>query len=78
LKGARLILLGTQVLANPVGPIRRRPGTILAVAQDTITVETGEGALGILDIQPEGRRPMHAQDFVHGHRVATGDTFSAP
>ena len=78
LKGARLILLGTQVLASPVGPVRRPPGTILEVARDTITVATGEGALGILDIQPEGRRPMHAQDFVHGHRVATGDTFSAP
>jgi methionyl-tRNA formyltransferase len=78
LNGARLILLGTQVLASPDGPIRRLPGTILEVARDTITVATGEGTLGILDIQPEGRRPMHAQDFVHGHPVATGDTFSAP
>ena len=78
LNGARLILLGTRVLAGPEGPMRRPPGTILAVARDTITVATGEGALAILDIQAEGRRPMRAQDFVQGHRVATGDTFSAP
>jgi methionyl-tRNA formyltransferase len=76
LHGARLILLATQVAGGPDGATQRPPGAILEVTRDAITVATGDRDLAILQIQPEGRRPMHARDFVLGHRVATGDVFS--
>jgi methionyl-tRNA formyltransferase len=46
------------------------------VTHEAIHVATGAGELAILEIQPEGRRAMHVRDFLQGHRLAAGDTFS--
>jgi methionyl-tRNA formyltransferase len=40
-------------------------------------VETGAGALAILEIQAEGRRPLSARDFLAGYHVAPGSRFAA-
>jgi hypothetical protein len=29
----------------------------------------------VLEIQPEGKRPMAARDFLAGHRLRAGDRF---
>jgi methionyl-tRNA formyltransferase len=43
---------------------------------DRLVVACGDGtALGILEIQPEGRRPMSARDFLAGRRLSPGDRF---
>jgi methionyl-tRNA formyltransferase len=39
-------------------------------------VATGNGDLAILEVQPEGRRAMRVHDFLLGHRLAAGETFS--
>jgi methionyl-tRNA formyltransferase len=77
LKGARLIVRRSRVIAGPNGPGPSEPGTIAEITSDALVVATGEGQLGILEIQPEGKRAMRAQDFVAGHRLAPGDTFSS-
>ena len=48
----------------------------LAGDSEAIHVATGDGELAVLDVQPEGRRAMRAHDFLLGHRLATGETFS--
>jgi len=53
------------------------PGTILEAKADTLAVAAGAGALRILEIQAEGKRPMTARDFLAGHRLAPGDRFTA-
>jgi methionyl-tRNA formyltransferase len=53
------------------------PGTILAAADDNLVVRTGAGALRILDIQPEGKRPMMVREFLAGHRLPPGTRFAA-
>ena len=49
------------------------PGTILSADGDRLIVSTGDGALRILEIQAEGKRPVTAREFLAGHRLTAGD-----
>ena len=51
------------------------PGVIL-MADERLVVSTGAGgALEILELQREGRRPMAAEAFLAGHRLEPGSAF---
>jgi len=77
LRGTRLIIRRTQVdLAGRKAPPYERGGTVLTVEPEAIHVATADGELAIVEVQPEGRRPMSARDFTAGHRLAPGDVFS--
>lgn len=52
------------------------PGTITAVTKQAIRVQTGQGYLNLLEIQPENKKRMSVSDYLAGHRVETGMTFS--
>ena len=41
------------------------PGQVIAVGRTGIDVVTGDGVLRITRLQPPGKRPMHASDFVN-------------
>jgi methionyl-tRNA formyltransferase len=71
----RVILVGTRQVAEIVAD-DRAPGTVLAVSRDALRVRTVDGAIDILTVQPEGRRPMPARDFAAGHRLSAGDRFA--
>jgi len=43
---------------------------------DRLMVATGEGALRVLEIQVEGKRPMAAREFLAGHRLTVGERFA--
>jgi len=53
------------------------PGTVLEAGGDRLVVATGDGSLRVVEIQAEGKRPMTARDFLAGHRLASGDRFTA-
>jgi methionyl-tRNA formyltransferase len=74
IKGTRLIVLRSMLAT--AGVSTTKPGTILRVTSEAIHVATGDGELAIVDVQPEGRRAMRAHDFLLGHHLATGETFS--
>lgn len=76
LKGARLILLRSEVRTGQENSFQQTPGTILEVASQAIHVATGNGRLAVTEVQPEGRRAMRVHDFLLGHRLAAGETFS--
>ena len=93
LRGTRLIIRRTRLIADLEGPRRadegprrseggqRRAteftaGSIVGVSPDAIHVETGNGRIAVVEIQPEGRRAMRVHDFVLGHPVAPGEVFS--
>ena len=77
LRGTRLIIRRTRVdLAERKAPPYERGGTVLTVEPEAIHVATGDGELAIVEVQPEGRRPMSVRDFTAGHRLAPGDVFS--
>jgi methionyl-tRNA formyltransferase len=75
-KGTRLIVLRSAVATRDAGASASGPGTILGVTSEAIAVATGDGELAILEVQPEGRRAMRVHDFLLGHRLAVGETFS--
>jgi methionyl-tRNA formyltransferase len=52
------------------------PGTITAVTKQAICVQTGQGHLNLLEIQSENKKRMNVSDYLAGHRVEEGMTFS--
>jgi len=67
--------LGPQLLKvwrAEVTPGAGPPGTVLA-AHGTLDVATGEGAVRLLELQPEGKRRMAAAEFLSGHRLKEGE-----
>jgi len=52
------------------------PGEIIAADKhDGIVVQTGEGLLKLVTVQPEGRKRISTAEFVRGYRVKPGDRF---
>ena len=74
--GARLILMRTRVA--PDGDALA-PGTLVEVVRDAVTVAAGGGTrLSILELQPEGKRPMTVRDFLAGRPLMPGTRFVRP
>jgi methionyl-tRNA formyltransferase len=51
------------------------PGVLLEIDRETLAVGTGFGLLRIGTLQPEGKKPMMAGDFLRGHHGLTGKRF---
>ncbi|MSO82755.1 MAG: methionyl-tRNA formyltransferase [Acidobacteria bacterium] len=76
LGAARLIVLATRIESEATDA---PPGTIVDASREAIHVATGRGErIAIEQLQPEGRRPMAAREFLAGHRVQTGARFGGP
>jgi methionyl-tRNA formyltransferase len=73
-RGQRVILHRSTQAAVDAGT--GVPGSLLEAAGDRLVVATGAGALQILVMQAEGKRPMAARDFLAGHPLAPGDRFT--
>ncbi|HSQ77752.1 MAG TPA: methionyl-tRNA formyltransferase [Nitrospirota bacterium] len=63
LDGGMIKILETEVL-----PGEGKPALMHQGADNTLEVGTGRGLLRILRIQPAGKKPMPAADFLRGHR----------
>ena len=48
------------------------PGTVLATKP--LTVACGEGAVQLLHVVPEGKKPMDGTSFAAGLRLRAGDS----
>ena len=74
LDGQRIIVRRTTLTPDaPAG--NAGPGTVVGVGRDGLTVATGGGTVTILELQPEGRRPMAVREFIAGRPVAIGARF---
>jgi methionyl-tRNA formyltransferase len=73
LDGKLIKILETEVAGGQEGA-----GVIHERASGVLEVGTGTGLIRVLRIQPEGRKPMTAADFIHGHRGLAGKRFSGP
>lgn len=50
-------------------------GLILKANDGDLWVQTGEGVLGLLEVQPESRNKMKVSDFLKGYHYTNGDSF---
>jgi methionyl-tRNA formyltransferase len=48
---------------------------VLDAAGDRLRIAAGSGALDVLEIQSEGKRPMAIREFLAGRRIAAGERF---
>ncbi|MFZ3130192.1 MAG: methionyl-tRNA formyltransferase [Desulfosporosinus sp.] len=54
---------------------RIEPGQIIQVLGEGLLVQTGDGVLQILEVQPAGKRAMSAKDFFNGRHGQLGEKF---
>ncbi|MDP8230844.1 MAG: methionyl-tRNA formyltransferase [Candidatus Gorgyraea atricola] len=55
----------------------KKPGTILEITKEYISVGTGKGILNIKELQLESKRRMNVEEFIAGHKELTiGAIFS--
>ena len=47
--------------------VRAAPGDILYAGADGISIQTKDGSLKLTKIQPPGKKPMSASDFLNGY-----------
>ena len=66
----RLIVEEATAVAGKSG----QPGAIVSL--EPLRVATGDGALEVRAVRPEGKGTMTAREFVAGHRVAVGDVLT--
>lgn len=62
-----------KVQAVKVGDGRGAAGEVLRASPAGIEVACGAGSLLLTSLQPEGKKPMTAQQFLAGRKVAVGD-----
>lgn len=62
--------------AEPEMKVPEKPGTILSVAENSLTVATADYPLTLLDLQPEGKKSMDAGSFCCGYRIMPGHSFN--
>ncbi len=52
----------------------REPGTVVDVVKDEgPVIQCGQGGLALLQVQPEGKKPMSAWSWWQGARLKVGD-----
>jgi methionyl-tRNA formyltransferase len=69
----RLLLLQAAPLPQTTD---QPPGTVALVTPDTLGIAAGQGTVvGLVRLQPAGKRPMTAAEFLRGHRVQKGQRF---
>ena len=67
--GARLAVI-KSVLASAEGS----PGEVLEAPKGVLRVACGEGALDLLTLKPQGKRPMPAGDYLRGRPLEPGQS----
>ncbi len=75
---APLRLVICEAVPDDATPAEAPPGSILAAEGEQLSVQTGDGILHVLRLQPAGKRPMSAADFLRGHSLPTGSLLRGP
>lgn len=71
-RGKRIKIFGTTYNQETKG----MPGEIASVQKDTFEVAASDGGINILTVQPEGKNPMTASEFIRGYKPQPGEKLS--
>jgi len=55
------------------GKPSQRPGCVSAVDKDALRIACADGEVAIVELQPESKKRMTAQEYLNGAKVAVGD-----
>ena len=72
-KGKILKIWEADVVSECVNAENPVPGTVIAMDNESFTLATGEGALRIRSLQPEGKKRMSCAEFMRGYEVKVGE-----
>jgi methionyl-tRNA formyltransferase len=64
-----------KIISSETRPGSGEPGALFERDRNALEAGTGSGLLRIVSIQPEGRKPMSAGEFLRGHRGVAGKKF---
>lgn len=67
--GQRIKVWETRLLPGE-NAFGTKSGVVLRTEGDMVVVATGDGAIGVLEVQPDGRKPMTALSFLAGRQEA--------
>lgn len=70
-QGKRLKIHKTKVVSNQEGT----PGKIFEISSGELQVQTSQGVLSLLEVQPESKAKMPIQDFLKSVTLKKGDQF---
>jgi methionyl-tRNA formyltransferase len=62
-----------KIQALKAGAGQGAPGTVLRASAEGIEIACGEGSVLLTSLQPEGKKPMTAQQFLAGRKVTVGE-----
>ncbi len=68
--GGKLLKVLEGVPMGGAGPQESRPGRVASLpggSKPSVAVVTGQGLLGLVTVQLEGRQPQTIEDFVRGY-----------
>ncbi len=65
-----------KILAAEAASGTGEAGLLYVREKNILEIGTGSGLLRVLNIQPEGKKPMTAAEFTRGHRDLAGKKFS--
>ncbi|MCM8795572.1 MAG: methionyl-tRNA formyltransferase [Candidatus Omnitrophica bacterium] len=74
-QGKLLKIYRARSISGSVVQRIRKPGEIIEVSREGITVATAEGCLIIEELQIEGKRRMTTEEFIAGHKINTAEIF---
>ena len=76
--GAHSFLRGSRLKVHGAQPCdgAGEPGAIVSTGNEVV-VAAGSGAVRLVTVQPEGKRPMPARDWANGVRPSVGETFGS-
>ncbi len=74
----RLIIRKSRVAlqGDPGGSDGKQPGTILAVGPTSFWVQTGEGKIEVLEVQPANKKRMSVEQFLQGYALRVQETLA--
>ncbi len=70
--GARRLMVQRTTIADAPALIAGAPGEVVSVARDRMWIATGRGAIALLGVQLEGKKPVGVREYLAGHPVRVG------
>jgi len=72
-RGKRLAIKGMATCSAIVSGEPQKPGTILAIGAESISVACAAGAVNLTHCQPENKKALAVKDLINGYQIKVGE-----